>query len=157
MGIYLWLCALAFWGVARTFLELWLDSKIMLYATTLGEGQKISTNRSSSLRSFQLRSGSQKRKREKILEGDGVGEDMDIWAVLKGILRHESLHHFLKFVEAVMLLSQAAVSPVDIQTAERLFLDFTKGVQFLYGATYCSYNCHILRHASKCLQNWGPL
>ena len=67
------------------------------------------------------------------------------------------LKHLVLFTNSMSLLLQDEISPEDLRKASELINNFCNLIPDLYGMEFCSFNVHILRHATECVQDWGPL
>ncbi|CAG7684002.1 unnamed protein product [Allacma fusca] len=77
--------------------------------------------------------------------------------VLQGILPEVYRLHLLKLSNSLMLLSDENITQIDLSYCEDALSSFVKQTENLYGTEYCTFNLHILLHATTCVQNWGPL
>jgi hypothetical protein len=88
------------------------------------------------------------------------GSELQAWVlyfslpVLEGLLPVVYLRHWGLVVGALHILSSDAA---ELDTAEKLLLEFYKKFPELYSAEKCSMNVHILCHLTDCVKNWGPI
>ena len=149
----------SFLGVARSFLNVWLNSKNHNREFYLGKYVGIINER--------LRAYSVPKKFSRTVRSL---DDLKFWkasewstwlsislCVLQGVLPDDFRDHFQLFVHSMLILSSDHVLESQIPEANQMLLDFVKGVADLYGPEFCSFNCHSLTHASSCVRNWGPL
>ncbi|CAG7828879.1 unnamed protein product [Allacma fusca] len=77
--------------------------------------------------------------------------------ILKGILPEVYRSHLLRLSNSLMLLSDEKITPEDLLYCEEHLSSFAQQTEVLYGLESCTFNLHILTHASTCVKNWGPL
>lgn len=76
---------------------------------------------------------------------------------LYGILPHGYFQHYILLVEAIYLLLQESISPIDIRKASALLKHFCIRIKELYAARYETYNVHCLLHLTERVKDLGPL
>jgi len=77
--------------------------------------------------------------------------------VLTGILPSKYLNNWVCLVQGMFLVSRQGVTSEHINSAQKLFLNFARDVEVLYGKSFMSYNCHILGlHMAENVLRWGP-
>lgn len=77
--------------------------------------------------------------------------------LLRGILPDCFLKHFALLVDSISILCQDSITLAEIVRSEILLKKFCLVLPDLYDRSFCSFNVHLLTHASNCVRNWGPL
>ncbi|CAG7708333.1 unnamed protein product, partial [Allacma fusca] len=79
------------------------------------------------------------------------------FSITKGFLPDVYRKHFLKYANSIMLLSDEKITELDFLHAQDQLHSFVYQAKNLYGMKCCTFNLHILLHATNCVRNWGPL
>lgn len=77
--------------------------------------------------------------------------------VLKDILPKKYLKHWAMFVKAVQIFLKNSISLKEVKEAKELLIRFVTYVQFYFGESAMTYNCHLMLHLIDNLLNFGPL
>ena len=77
--------------------------------------------------------------------------------LLKNYLPTSDYQIWMLFVRATSLLSKKIVTSNEIQTADRLLLQFCKSVQRQYGEAFCTPNMHMALHITEVIREFGGL
>lgn len=77
--------------------------------------------------------------------------------ILKGFLPPKYIHHLAKFVVAFNLLLSNEITLEKATLAEDLLTQFCYEAYDYFGPKVCTFNLHLLLHASDCVRKWGPL
>lgn len=67
------------------------------------------------------------------------------------------LDHLVKLVDAIHILSSAAITPTQLNRAKLLLLSYVNEFEQLYGEENMVFNVHQLSHIAECVENNGPL
>ncbi|KAK3107637.1 hypothetical protein FSP39_018865 [Pinctada imbricata] len=76
---------------------------------------------------------------------------------LSGILQSDHLKAWQRFVLACRHLCQPTIPKTRLRIAHRLFLQFTKDVEELYGPEFLTPNIHLHGHLVECIENYGSI
>lgn len=77
---------------------------------------------------------------------------------LKNYLPRKYFQHWMLLVASISKMLKDRVHVInDLQSAERLLVEFVKNVKNLYGEHELTYNVHQLIHLSLSVKRWGPL
>lgn len=77
--------------------------------------------------------------------------------IFKDILPARYYKHFMLLSEAMYILNQTHITPMELYHAKSKLKLFVQQFEELYGLTNMSFNVHQLLHAGDCVSRWGPL
>jgi len=149
----------SFLGVARVFLNIWIDPKYHTREFYVGRRAK-EINQKLLLYSVPMKFSRTVRSLDEVKFWKA--SEWNTWSlisliVMDGVLPGEYVNHFQLFVTGILLLSGEFVKEDDILKADMLLASFVNDVSVLYGLEFSSFNCHSLLHAASTVKAWGPL
>ncbi|EIE87352.1 hypothetical protein RO3G_12063 [Rhizopus delemar RA 99-880] len=77
--------------------------------------------------------------------------------LLLGKLDRQYYQHWLKFVDANILIASPSITTEDVEEAHRLLISFCSEMEGLYGAKNISINMHLHAHLKEGIMNYGPV
>ena len=77
--------------------------------------------------------------------------------IFKDIMQKRYYKHFMLLSEAMYILNQTHITPVELYEAKKKLKLFVEQFEGLYGLINMTFNVHQLLHAGDCVSHWGPL
>lgn len=76
---------------------------------------------------------------------------------LKDILPHRDFQCWHLFVKACYLFCRQKITIQELDTADKLLMEFCETFQCIYGKDYCCINLHLHGHLHSCILDHGPV
>jgi len=149
-------------GVLKAVTCMFFDSKHHKEAFYLGKPTKVIEEINGRLSKCKIPSEVNRTTRDISESAYWKANEWKTWLlicipVLQGILKSPYLEHLAKFVLAISLLIGDKIRPSEIDTAEKLLLEFNNEARTLYTNYVMTFNMHLITHAPDCVRKWGPL
>jgi hypothetical protein len=77
--------------------------------------------------------------------------------ILRSICLDEYFQHYMLLVQATYIMLQDSISPSDLDTCEKMIVQFVVMFPALYAERYATLNVHQLLHLPQCVRDLGPL
>jgi len=77
--------------------------------------------------------------------------------VLRGDVSVEVWNHLCYLTIGFVILLEDEISPASLTIAEQSIYYFVSNHESVFGPEFCSFNVHLLVHATDCVRWWGPL
>lgn len=145
-------------GVARQFMELWLDDTNCKFY--MGVQQRVIDARVMEITPPAAVKRMPRPTRERKFWKAKEWENWLLYyslPVLEGIAHSSCVQHWACLVEALHIMLQKEISSAQLAVCEDLLLEFHVRAELLYGKSCMSFNMHQLTHIAKSVRQWGPL
>ncbi|KAG1147001.1 hypothetical protein G6F37_004394 [Rhizopus arrhizus] len=92
-----------------------------------------------------------------------MADEWKVWVtsmskmLLFGKLDQQYYQHWLKFVDANILIALSSITLEDVEKAHQLLVSFCSEMEELYGAYNISINMHLHAHLKEGIINYGPV
>ncbi|CAN8006934.1 unnamed protein product [Ixodes hexagonus] len=145
-------------GVARQFMEYWLESCNKDFYV----GREMGTIDS---RLLAIKPPRDVRRMPRSLKERRFwkAKELESWVlyysipVLNGVLPNKYVAHWALLVEALHLMLQQTISSRNLDLCDLLMLEFVVKTQHLYGEESMTFNVHQMEHLVESVRLWGPL